>query len=160
MSFSWFLRPTDVALRGVALPSDHRSVALRQTHDPVEVPLVDNSAVVRRAFGVGAVKLLEWTGTFFFFYNSRPSRKGTGKGRGNYQQSQPDALHHPALDAGFTQDVVRSDARLTAVDELAPGDAPAHRVGRTRQGLIPFLSGEKSHCLLSERLSAFTGRRL
>lgn len=140
MSFSWFLRPTDVALRGVALPSDHRSVALRQTHDPVEVPLVDNSAVVRRAFGVGAVKLLEWTRTFFFF-TTRPSRKGTGRGRGNYLQSQPDALHHPALDAGFTQDVVRSDARLTAVDELAPGDAPAHRVGRTRQGLIPFLSG-------------------
>lgn len=46
-----------------------------------------------------------------------------------YQQSLPDALHHPALDAGLTQDVVWSDARLTTVGELPPCDAAEHKAG-------------------------------
>lgn len=49
--------------------------------------------------------------------------------KGGYQQSLSDALHHPALDAGFTQDVVWSDACLTRVDKLPPGDTTAHRPG-------------------------------
>lgn len=42
-----------------------------------------------------------------------------------YQQSLSDALHHSALDARFTQDVVWGDARLATVRKLPPGDAPA-----------------------------------
>lgn len=131
MSFSLFLRRTNVALRSVALSSNHRSVALHQTHDPVEVPLVDNSAIVRRAFCVCSIKLLKLMCTFFF--TTLLSFKAAGRCRMRYQQGEPDALHHLALDAGFTQDVIWSNARLTAVDKLAPGDSPANRVGRKYQ---------------------------
>lgn len=86
--------------------------------------------------------------------------KDTGRCRVSYQQGQPDALHHLALDAGFTQDVIWSDARLTAVDKLAPGHSPANRVGTTRQGNIAFLSRGKSHGLMFERPSVFTCRQL
>lgn len=77
---------TDVALRGVALAPDHSGVALHQAHDPAEVPLVDDAAVVRRAFGVGAVELLERTGTqflaFSFFGNSAERERSGGVGQG------------------------------------------------------------------------------
>ena len=60
----WFttsLNPlTNVALRGVTLSSHNRGVTLHQTHDSVEMMLVDDSAVVRRAFGISAIKLLGW----------------------------------------------------------------------------------------------------
>lgn len=39
-----------------------------------------------------------------------------------YQQSLPDAFHNLSLDAGFTQDVVWSDAGLTTVGKLSPCD--------------------------------------
>lgn len=85
------------------------------------------------------------------YFTTRPSREGTQRGRGSYQQSLPDALHHPALDAGFTQDVVRSDARLATVDELAPGDATdTQKVGRTTSGFHSLPVWGKSRGLLSE----------
>lgn len=99
-SFSLFSRPTNVALRGVALSSNHRNVALHQTHDPVEVPLVDDSAIVRRAFWVSTVKLLELM--MIFFFTTWLSYEDTGRCRVSYLQGQPDALHHLALDAGLT----------------------------------------------------------
>lgn len=51
---------TNVALWGVTLSSHNRSVTLHQTHDSVEMMLVDDSAVVRWAFGISAIKLLGW----------------------------------------------------------------------------------------------------
>ena len=42
----------------------------------------------------------------------------------SYQQRLSNAVHHLALNAGLTQDVVGGDAGLTAVGELAPCDAP------------------------------------
>lgn len=73
---------------------------------------------------------------FFFFLQLGRAVKIRGEVEGTYLQSQPDALHHPALDAGFTQDVVGSDARLPAVDKLAPGDATVSRENKRRLALL------------------------
>lgn len=47
-----------------------------------------------------------------------------------------DLLDDPALDGRFTQDVVGSDARLPAVDKLAPGDATVSRENKQRLALL------------------------
>lgn len=46
-----------------------------------------------------------------------------------YQKRLSDALHHSALDARLTQNVVWSDARLPTVDELPPRDTTANKPG-------------------------------
>lgn len=56
----------------------------------------------------------------------------------SYQKGEPDALHHLALDAGFTQDVIWSNARLTAVDKLSPGDSPPNRMGQNMSEFQTF----------------------
>ena len=45
-----------------------------------------------------------------------------------YQEGLANGLHHSALDAGFTQDVVGGDTCLTAVDKLSPCDPPVEKV--------------------------------
>lgn len=122
---------TDVALGGVALTPHYRRVSLHQTHDSVEVPLVDDSAVIRRAFGISAVKfLLEVKEAAMLQQVLLKGAAGPGGGLTD-QQSLPDAFNHAALDAGLTQDVVWSDARLAAVHKLSPSDAAADETDMT-----------------------------